>query len=110
VTGRVTINGTSADDSLTGSRFQDFINGGSGADALAGGLGNDSYILRDVHRTDPTLPLFAYDEVTEAAGEGIDTVYVQRAGISSPLNTSAPLPVLVTKIGRPTPRPGGPGV
>src|SRR5205823_11803425 len=31
--------------------------------------------------TDPTLPLFAYDQVTEAPGEGTDTVYVQRAGI-----------------------------
>ncbi len=78
---RLTINGTSGDNSLTGSQFQDFINGGSGADTLAGGLGNDSYTLQDVHRTDPILLRFAYDQVTEAAGEGIDTVYVQRAGI-----------------------------
>jgi trimeric autotransporter adhesin len=95
----LTINGTSGDDSLTGSPFWDFINGGSGADALAGGDGNDtldggldtdtlaggpgddSYTLRDVHRTDPILLRFAYDQVTEAAGEGIDTVYVQRAGV-----------------------------
>ena len=66
------INGTTGDDTLTGTADADAINGGegndvldggAGADALNGGVGNDIYIVDD-----------AGDVVTEGSGEGTDSV------------------------------------
>lgn len=55
--------GSSGDDTLSGNGGNDTLEGGTGANSLAGGLGDDSYVVAS----------FA-DVLTEAAGEGTDTV------------------------------------
>lgn len=60
------IAGGSAADTLNGAGGDDTLQGGLGLDTLAGGLGDDTYLL-----------IAAGDEndvISEAAGEGIDTV------------------------------------
>ncbi|OHX35831.1 hypothetical protein BJL95_22590 [Methylomonas sp. LWB] len=58
-----TLTGNSAANSLSGGAGNDTLNGGAGNDALIGGSGNDTYMVDSVS-----------DVVTEAAGEGIDSV------------------------------------
>jgi len=57
------INGTTKNDTLSGSNFDDVINGLAGADQMTGGLGNDTY-YRDN----------AGDVIIEDAAEGTDTI------------------------------------
>lgn len=56
--------GLAGNDTMTGGAGNDYLDGGSGADAMAGGAGDDRYEVGS-----------ASDLVTEAAGEGYDTVY-----------------------------------
>ncbi|MBU8874085.1 DUF4347 domain-containing protein [Reyranella sp. MMS21-HV4-11] len=56
--------GTDGNDTLVGGGGDDKLTGGTGADLMSGGLGNDVYMVDDVA-----------DQVQEAAGEGIDSVY-----------------------------------
>lgn len=62
-TGAETLNGAAGDDILQGLGGDDRLDGGLGADAMTGGLGNDAYVVDDVG-----------DVVSEANGEGVDTV------------------------------------
>jgi len=71
-TGPDILTGTAGDDSFqglagndqqSGLAGNDVLDGGSGADTMSGGLGDDLYMVDD-----------GADIVTEAAGEGLDTV------------------------------------
>jgi len=57
------LSGNDGADTLVGGAGNDTLDGGVGADSLAGGIGNDTYIVADPG-----------DVVTEADGEGTDTV------------------------------------
>lgn len=55
--------GNAGNDVLTGKEGNDLLDGGLGVDVMAGGTGDDMFVVDD-----------AGDAVTEAAGEGTDTV------------------------------------
>jgi trimeric autotransporter adhesin len=57
------LTGNSANNTLGGGAGNDTIDGGAGNDTMVGGAGNDTYTVN-----------VATDVVTEAAGEGTDTV------------------------------------
>jgi VCBS repeat-containing protein len=56
--------GMAGDDTLSGGAGNDLLDGGEGADIMIGGTGDDGYVV-------DTLA----DQVSELAGQGIDTVY-----------------------------------
>ncbi|WP_305955954.1 calcium-binding protein, partial [Pseudomonas sp. D(2018)] len=55
--------GGNGNDTLEGGAGDDLLDGGSGTDTMAGGSGNDVYVVSQ-----------SSDSVSEAAGEGTDTV------------------------------------
>ena len=77
-----TLSGAGGSDTLYGGSGNDVIDGGAGADRMYGGVGNDLY------RVDHSA-----DKITEAAGEGIDTVYTR---VSFTLGTGVAVDVLRT--------------
>ena len=70
-TGNNLLAGLDGNDTLIGQGGNDTLDGGTGDDSMAGELGNDIYLIDS-----------AGDVVTEAAGEGVDTVKTTLATIS----------------------------
>jgi Ca2+-binding RTX toxin-like protein len=66
--------GNLAGNVLFGQGGNDRLAAGQGVDLLRGGLGNDTYVLNDLHGASSPL---AFDSVIEAAEQGTDTVRVQ---------------------------------
>jgi len=64
---------------LRGLGGVDRLDGGTGRDVLIGGLGNDVYLLDDITGSATS---FAFDSVTEAAGEGLNIVRVPSLDIN----------------------------
>jgi Ca2+-binding RTX toxin-like protein len=68
------LTGNAAANGIGGLAGNDRLNGGGGGDSLFGHAGDDTYILADLFS--PSAGVFSYDAVSEAVGEGIDTVRV----------------------------------
>jgi serralysin len=73
-TGNINATGNTLNNTLTGNAGSNVLSGGTGSDAMSGGAGDDTYVVDA-----------AGDTVTEASGEGTDTV---QAGISYTLGTN----------------------
>ena len=72
------LSGLGGNDTLIGGEGNDRLDGGSGVDTMIGGTGNDVYIVANLS-----------DMVTEAAGEGTDTVMQRVAGMRLAANVEA---------------------
>ena len=73
------LTGNSSVNVLRGLGGVDRLDGGTGRDVLIGGLGNDVYLLDDITGSATS---FAFDSVTEVAGEGLDIVRVPSLDIN----------------------------
>ncbi len=72
------LSGLAGNDKLIGGEGNDRLDGGSGGDAMIGGKGGDVYIVDN-----------AADTMTEAVGEGVDTVMQRVADLTLAANVEA---------------------
>jgi serralysin len=79
------LTGNDNENSLTGHAGNDQLSGARGFDSLAGGAGDDIYVLSDLNEPSEITGLI-YDSVTEADGEGIDSVQIETLDNSGPFS------------------------
>lgn len=92
------LSGLAGTDVLIGGAGNDTLDGGSNLDTLIGGPGDDTFVIADTTN-------FQIDRISEAAGEGRDTILASRnTNLATLENASGlPLEVEVVQVTRTTP-------
>ncbi len=86
-----TLFGLNGADVLVGGAGNDVLDGGSNLDTLVGGTGDDTFVVADTTN-------FQIDRISEAAGEGRDTILASRNVNLATLGNASGLPLEIEVI------------